>query len=143
MKEFPAYLAQRQPHMFWFEEVEAVKRMESQATVSHLEQVLHKCSDAGYSVRVLHLNHSICIDMARTRIFVVGVRASAGGREAADWIAEKAAGVMRHRRSQGGPTAVWDVLNSKDDTEFEYLRNNQVVLQRILVCVCCTRAVNK
>ena len=126
MEDLPEYLRRRCPESFIVEEVCAISRALSKTGRPFLSMVVERCTQAGYSVVVLKLNHNDWIDVPRERLFLLGFRSTAGGQCAAKWAAQKAQEVMKARRSMGGPIGVWEVLGASDPEELAALTSRKV-----------------
>jgi hypothetical protein len=125
MGQLPEYLKERQPHSFWIEEVETLRRNDPRTGNTYLNQLAAACKSAGYELRAMLLNHNSWVDMPRERIFLMGFRDSAGGAKAADWAVAKIEATVASRHQQGGPVGVWEVLNVSDMDEQTWLSHSK------------------
>ena len=126
MEGLPDYLRRRCPESFIVEEVCAISRPCPNTGRPFLSTLVERCTQVGYSVVVLKLNHNDWIDVARERMFLLGFRSTAGGQRAAKWAAQKAQEVVTARQSMGGPVGVWEVLDASDPEELAALGSRKV-----------------
>ena len=90
MVEFCKTLASRSPHIFIIEEVlgfcQPCEHLLGLSPAKALAKMVRKL---GYGIAAVELDHALFIDMARPRVWLIGVHADSGGQSAADWIADR------------------------------------------------------
>ena len=77
--EFANYLSERQPSMFWMEEVVGFTKRVEALGMSPFAHVASKCRERGYAVEPLQLCHSVFINVRRPRVYLLGAHQRAGG----------------------------------------------------------------
>ena len=79
VEEFANYLSERQPSMFWMEEVVGFTKRVEALGMSPLAHVASKCRERGYAVEAFQLCHSVFINVRRPRVYFLGAHQRAGG----------------------------------------------------------------
>ena len=125
-KGLPRYLSAKRPVSFWVEEVESILRVNPKTGQPYMNQVCQACSDEGYSVRALVLDHAEFVQVRRVRVFILGFHADAGAASAAEWALQTILAVMKARRADRAPVpGVWDLVDAADWEENARIADQQ------------------
>ena len=125
MIELPTYLAHHRPRSWFIEEVEGIRRVSSSGE-TYLTIFLRRVCALGYSARVVSMDHSLFVNMPRSRVWLVGISKEAGGTKAATWVSEHMTEICAEL-SKGAQASFLDVVPKGDLVELDFLDKNKVM----------------
>ena len=107
--EFKNYLRARAPKCWWIEEVLGFNKRIEALKMSPLAYVCAAARELGYSVEALELDHSVCINVKRPRIFLLAVHACAGGQRGLDFSSAMVARVAEAVTNRNARPTIFDI----------------------------------
>ena len=139
MDDFEVYIAMRLPHMLIIEEVEGfLKPLSALMGRSPFSVLKGKVARFEYGIEALTLNHEIFIDVARPRVWIIGVHTDSGGLESARFIVNMILDVVRELLSmQALQPASRATVSGILHAEKEHRRTPQVAPKVFVCCVSC------